>query len=95
MLCAVIDGRSVESTSSVDRKQAGLTFTLTQEQRQKLDSTTYVDPTSPESVQNLIKISLQEQVPTPAVLHIFHILLFHFSNTTGSVPDGVPPCLRS
>lgn len=29
-----------ESTSSVDRKQAGLTFTLTSEQRQKLDSTT-------------------------------------------------------
>ncbi|KAF9646128.1 hypothetical protein BDM02DRAFT_3271223 [Thelephora ganbajun] len=28
-----------ESTSSVDRKQAGLTFTLTPEQRQKLDST--------------------------------------------------------
>ena len=35
-----IDGMYAESTSSVDRKQAGLTFTLTSEQRQKLDSTT-------------------------------------------------------
>ena len=90
-----INGRNVESTSSVDRKQAGLTFTLTPEQRQKLDSTTYVNSTSPQSAQDLTKISLQEQVPTPAVLHIFHILLLHFPNTTGSMSDGVPPCLRS
>ena len=95
MLYEVTDGRYVESTSSVDRKQAGLTFTLTAEQRQKLDSATYVDPTSSDWVQNVTEISSQEQVPTPTVLHVFHILLSAFPNTTGSVSDGVPPCLRS
>ena len=47
MLRVGVDGSNLESTSSVDRKQAGLTFTLTPDQRQKLDSTTYADPTSP------------------------------------------------
>jgi E3 SUMO-protein ligase PIAS1 len=62
----------LESTSSTDRKQQTLTFTLTSEQLTKVNSTTYV------SVGVLGALSLthflQREVPASIVLYFKHVL---------------------